>query len=309
MLFLLIGGRFQYVQAQHDSLGVSFIAYWSPGDIYEFKITKIKQEWNEAIMTKNDSSQYVAQFEVLDSTESSYKIKWRFKDGFLRKYNIPKWIFEKIAKYEIDEIVYTTTELGEFVEIENWKSLGTKMKAFAIELMKLEDPEINKKELQHKMAPIFEMYESKEGLEQLFFKEILHFHEPFGGQYPAKEIIEYKEAIITPISEEPIKVDAKLFIDSIDFDKKYCILINETKLNPDDTKRALLGFFNRLDVKKDEIETALKTTKLDISDYFHYEYYYDPGIPIKIEINRKVIMDIVNKKNQGIEKMIIERIE
>ena len=69
--------------AQSDSTNVAFVSYWSVGDEWHFRITKIKEQWKEGVLAKKDSSQYIAWLEVIDSTENSYKIKWSFENAIL----------------------------------------------------------------------------------------------------------------------------------------------------------------------------------------------------------------------------------
>lgn len=89
------------VFSQSQSKKKSFVSYWSKGDNYDFKITKVKQQWRESELIKNDSTQYIANFKVIDSTASSYKIKWSYKTDLKNTYNIPDELLQKFAKYEM----------------------------------------------------------------------------------------------------------------------------------------------------------------------------------------------------------------
>ena len=120
---------------QTDTTKVAFIAYWSKGDSYDFKVTKVKKQWTNDKLTKNDSTQYIANFKVLDSTEKSYTLQWSFKNLLASNYreNLNKLYEDKqavndiIKKYDVTKVIYKTDEYGEFLEIINWKDISTLM--------------------------------------------------------------------------------------------------------------------------------------------------------------------------------------
>lgn len=200
-------------QAQTDSSAVPFVAYWSTGDAYNFKVTKIKQKWTNEILTKNDTSQYVAHFEVIDSADKSYKIKWTFENNLINTRDIPKDIQEKFSAFKQSEIIYTTTELGEFRAIENWEEFGTFMKEMFDTLIDSKSGEdgLDKEKFRAVMQPIMAAYTSREGLEQVVFKELQYFHFPFGMEYAVKDTLEYEETLPNLLGGTPIKGKGKLF--------------------------------------------------------------------------------------------------
>ena len=46
--------------AQVDTTKVSFIAYWSVGDVYKYEVSKYKKQWRGEDLIKNDYSKYLA---------------------------------------------------------------------------------------------------------------------------------------------------------------------------------------------------------------------------------------------------------
>ena len=46
--------------------------------------------------------------------------------------------------------------------------------------------------------------------------------------------------------EQPIKADAKLSIVETDFENFYCVLKEESTINPDDTKRQVISLFKKI---------------------------------------------------------------
>lgn len=150
------------------------------------------------------------------------------------------------------------------------------------------------------------MYSSKEGIEQFVFKELLLFHFPFGGEYLRDEVVEYEESLPNMFGGDPIQGDGKIFFKSVDFDKKHCVMINQLKLNPDDAKTMLLGIIKRLGVQDEEFDSFVEEAQFDIIDNNYFEYYYNPGIPVKIETQRESIFKVMSESGKRVEKTIIE---
>ncbi|MBL0340791.1 MAG: hypothetical protein IPP71_07655 [Bacteroidetes bacterium] len=73
---------------------------------------------------------------------------------------------------------------------------------------------------------------------------------------------------------EPIKGDAKIVFESVDFKKSRCIFIQQMKLNPDDTKRVMMQVLSSMGLKDHEMELAMQSAKFDINDTNRFEYLY-----------------------------------
>jgi hypothetical protein len=46
--------------SQSDSTKVSFVAYWSLDDAYEYKVSKIKKQYKEGKLVKDRKSEYTS---------------------------------------------------------------------------------------------------------------------------------------------------------------------------------------------------------------------------------------------------------
>lgn len=313
-ILLLIFTSTSYCQI--DSTKVSFIAYWSKGDSYDFKVTKIKKRWTNDNLTKNDSTQYVANFKVLDSTENSYTIQWSFKNNLINTYkkNLNK-IYEDekaindiVKKYDVTKIVYKTDEFGEFLEIINWQEVGDLMTKMLGELEKsiqIRKPD-KLKEVTKAMEPFTQIYSSKEGIEQLILYELQFFHFPFGSEYDVNSPFEYEQELPNLVGGEPIKGKAKLSIIEVDFEELYCVMKEEVVLNSDDTKRLVIMFLKKMGIEGNKAEEIMKTAVFDIADLNYYQYYYDPGVPHRVYGSRNTILNMENTKVKIFEELEIE---
>jgi hypothetical protein len=296
---------------QDDQSAVPFVAYWSIGDSYDFKVTKINKQWKDHVLSKNDSTSYIVNFKVIDSTESSYRIKWVYQTDF-SQFNIPDEFTDKFSQYKLTEVIYLTNEFGEFIEIENWQEISKMIKSLMndyITILTQENESIDKERLLKSIQPLKAIYDSQEAIELIVFKEIQYFHFPFGVELPVDEKTVYEDLLPNMLGGEPIRGNTALYFKEVDFDESYCLLIQEMNLNKDDTKELLLTFFRQIEIAENELSQAVKSAKFEITDYNEFEFYFFPGVPIKIETKRESLIDIQNEKARGLETVRIQFVE
>ncbi|MBR9757877.1 MAG: hypothetical protein GYB39_07320 [Algicola sp.] len=298
------------VFSQIDTTKVAFVSYWSIGDSYNFKVSKTLQQWKEGTLTKDERHDYIANFTVIDSTESSYTITWSFENDLGNTYQIPEKLVDKFAKYQITEIEYKTSEVGDLIEILNWKEVGETMNNMFDDIIEVlgEKDEKKKETLKTTMQPFKQIYSSKQGVEQLVLKELQYFHFPMGVEFDITEPIFYDEELPNMFGGKPIKAKAKLYFENVDFEESFCVVKQDMSLDPDDTRDILKQVFKKMDLDKKGLKKALKTAVFEINDKNTYEYYYNPGVPHKIEAIRETVIDINQEKGKRIDKTIIELI-
>ena len=129
-----------------------------------------------------------------------------------------------------------------------------------------------------------------------------------GVEFDISEPLLYEDELPNMFGGNPIKADGKIYFDNVDFEEGFCIMYQELTLNPDDTMQLLKDFFIQSKIDGEALEKALKTAEIKINDKNTYEYYFDPGVPHKIETFRESIININNEKSKSIEKTIIELI-
>ncbi len=295
---------------QSDSTKISFVSYWSIGDSYDFKVSKIKQQWKKGVLSEDEKQEYIANFTVIDSTENSYTIRWSYENDLGNTYRIPEKLLSKLSKYKITEIEYKTSEVGELIEILNWEEVGKTMNNMFDDMVEVLSQEDSKKRESYKtaMQPIKEIYSSKQGVEQLVLKELQYFHFPMGVELNISEPTYFDDELPNMFGGNPIKAKSKLYFESIDFDESFCVLKHEMNLNTVDTREFLEQVFKKMSLDDKELEKALQTAVFEIKDTNTYEYYYYPGVPHKIETIRETIVDIDKEKSKRIDKTIIELI-
>jgi hypothetical protein len=294
--------------SQSDSTKVSFVAYWSLGDAYEYKISKIKKQFKEGKLVKDRKSEYTALFQVIDSTETSYTINWKYENDLGNNYNIPAELIEKFSKYKFTEVKYKTSETGEFLEILNWKEVSellTNMIGDIVSVLGEENKEV-KNVLEKTMKPFKKLYTTKQGIEQLVIKELQYFHFPLGYEFNTKETLTYVDELPNMFGGNPIKANATVFFESVDINEDFCVFKQELNMDSNDSLEMLKLIFKKLGIKDNKLKKALKTSKFEIKDRNTYEYYFYPGLPHKIETERTSIINIDSEKGKRIDKTIIE---
>ncbi|MCB0442963.1 MAG: hypothetical protein KDC50_02835, partial [Flavobacterium sp.] len=237
--------------SQTDSTKVAFVSYWSVGDSYDFNITKITKKWDKDNQVKEDKKEYQANFTVVDSTADSYTIRWSYANELKKNYQIPDELAEKFAKYSVTEIIYKTSEVGDFVELVNWKEISKNMQNMFGDLIAVlgkEDKNL-KKQLEEALNPMLELYNSKEGIESLVLKELQYFHYPMGVEFDYSEPFLYDDELPNLLGGEPIKGKGKLTFTNVNLEEGFCIMKQELTLDPEDTKKLILDVFKRMNIE------------------------------------------------------------
>ena len=308
IIFLTLNSFLFY--SQIDSTKVAFVSYWSIGDSYNFKVTKTNQQWKENALVKDTKQEYIANFEVVDSTETSYSIKWSYNNDLGNTYKIPQELLDKFSKYETTEILYKTSELGDLIEITNWEEVSQTMKNMFDDIINVlgKDNESLTNILKQSLEPLKNIYSTKQGIEELVLKELQYFHFPMGVEFDITEPVLYDEELPNMFGGNPIKGKVKLTFQDVDFEEGFCTIKQEMNLNPEDTKQLLRQVIEKMNLANDKMEEMFKTAVFEIKDNNTYEYYFDPGIPHKIETIRESIIDFDNTKGKRIDTTTIELI-
>jgi len=298
----------KFVSAQVDTTSVPFIAYWNKGETHKYQVTKIEESWQAGTLEKSDSSTYEAKFEVIDSTETSYTIKWSFENSLMKDLDDLEAILSKLSKYKVTDIIYTTTETGEYVGIENWEEISNMAKdIFDTAFDSTTDGESRK--LKKQLASFTDIYSSKESIEQVIFKELQYLHFPFGYEYETNDTITYTQELANMFGGDPFIGDTKFYFENVDFEKKRCTFIQEMTLQQEQVLKAIEGLFKKMKMKDKEFRKAMKTALFEIKDVNKFEYLYEQGLPLFIETVRTSAINIASEEGEKIDKLRIELID
>lgn len=293
---------------QADTTKIAFIAYWSIGDSYDFKISKEAKTWEHGELTEENYEEYIANFTVIDSTENSYTISWSYEVNLINTYELPQEFTDIVSKYDLTEVIYKTTEYGEFVEILNWKEISQMISEMFDELNKAFEDEKLPEEFYEFMRSFKDIYKSQQGIEEILLQEILFIHFPLGYEFDPNQVLNYKDYLPNFFAEEPMEADAKIYFKNVDRTHGSCVMKHELSINPDATKQMLRQLFAKLNFDNEEYEEHLKSSRIEINDNNLFEYYYYPGIPHKIERTREIVVELDEENMRKDEVLIMELI-
>ena len=316
LFFTLISS---HLFAQSDST-VSFVAYWHKGETQKYKVIKKKLTNRNGKQTQNEVNSYLTSFTVLDSTATSYLVEYKYENTL---FNSSPELTQQMSslgdKYRYLTVKYKTDELGAFQGIENWKEVGNMMND--IFTLVIKNTESSKKiDLEKAMKPMKEMYSSKEGIERLVFKELQSFHSPYGGEFSLADTIRYEDMLPNLVGGDPIRANALLYFNPIDYETGTCTFINELNPDPEGIRKMITDMTSKImsttnfgsaaekKQKMSEMREAFANMKMDIKDYSTYTYDLESTWPTLVTTKRTTIMELPGDSGNIIEETIIERV-
>lgn len=301
----LLSFFFSNVSGQSDSLFIPIAAYWEKGDQYDFRVTKVKKTWHDRKITLDDSIQYIARFYVTHADSDSYTIEWSLKNYFFDLLKLPPEVFEKFSSYQTLRVLYKTDQFGVFREIQNWQEIS-RMINDLFEESALRSPEPQK--LIESLKPMLSVYNTKRGIEQLLFKELLLMHFPFGKQYEKGRLYNYTEPIPVMMNSEPVTGNGVIFVRMSSQQARRCELVQRMEVFPDSAKKMLESYFHSLGMRPQSIPGTIASSTVKVNEENIYDYYYFPGIPEILTASRETLIDVLEDKVRQTDLMIIEHI-
>ncbi len=297
--------------SQDDSTKIPFVAYWSIGDSYDFKILKSQKTWSENEITKDDQHEYIANFTVIDSTKDSYTIVWKYDLDPNEFLEIPNEYKESFSKFNQIAVKYKTTETGVFVEILNWQEVSEVMNDLIDQIvLEVAGKDAEKRdELNSYFGPLKQLFLSKQGVEELVYKDIQLFHLAIGQEFDTKEPLIVEGFMPNMFGGDPIKATTKIEVEDVLLKEKFCSIKQETRIDSEGTKAMVLDLLKRMNLDVEEMEIIIETAVLEFVDSTEFNFFYDPCIPLLIETRREMIMNINGEDLKFLDKTVIELVE
>jgi hypothetical protein len=289
---------------------VQIAAYWKAGNYYDFKITKVKSNWQSGKQIQNDSLQYTARFAVVNADTSSYFISWTFRNPYFDAFGLPEASHKKFPQYEKVIIFYKTDKYGAFAGIENWRDIAQMMSELLKESIHVKNADTTSGIIEAKkaMEPLIALYGTQRGVEQLVFKELSMLHFPLGKQYTRGKFYNYTEKIPVMRNTGPVTGNGIFFIRKDNRKEQRCELVQRMKILPDTASNYLEGYFTKIGMRKEAIPAAIKSSKLEVSDNNIFDYLYYPGIPVKITVSRETVIKVLDDNIRQLDETFIEKI-
>ena len=299
---------YSQTETKSDTTKVAFIAYWSKGDSYKFKMVKSIERIKNDKSIRNDSIVYNAFFKVLDSTATSYKISWKYNCDILYSLNLPEKLKKDKKTITEIEVIYTTDETGSGVDIENWKTISD------IYTKTINDVKTNLTPEEDKIYssvinPILNAISKKEGIEEYCAKELKLIHFPFGVEFDPEEELTYNQIIPSPYSKEGLKAETRVYFEEHNYKDSHCTFYSELNIDPEDSKKMLTSLLKNMGIKDKDLKQNIKKSKYEINDVNGYDYIYNPGVPMYIINTRTVVINLKDQNESRIDTIEIEFID
>lgn len=305
--------------SQTDSTKIGFVAYWSKGDSYDFIVSKVEKKWKKGELEKNDSSRYMANFLVIDSTENSYTIQWTMKDfwknntenNVLEYFENSSELISILLEHDFTKIIYETDELGELKEVLNWKEITdglNKIFEKVFDKLKSSSPSEKEDDIRENLKRLFANLSSKEAILSHFYPELTIFHFPMSYEFETDKPIEFEQEFPNGFSDELFIGDSVLTFLEVDYENYICYFSEEVKVREDDVRGFLKNFFQTMNLNDEKAEEVIETSKIDMNDFNVYAYAWDPCIPIYIKTSRNTEFDFGDLKIDSYNAIYIEMI-
>lgn len=216
------------------------VSYWKKGDTRDL-LVKISKEKNVSGRLSKDGVTYEAAVKVLDETDKSYTVEWRYKNVNVEKVDNPimKGILEMS---EGQKVVYKTDELGAFKELVNWKELRKEMHKA---LDRLEKELGGNQAAKAAVGQVKEIYTTKANIESSL-KDIQLYHSPYGAEYTLNERITAETVLPNILGGDPLPAKLEVEMTDLKPEKNYCKIVTRQKVDEEKVKKVVLDFFKKM---------------------------------------------------------------
>lgn len=311
-LATIIALFFSLIAIAQDKDAESFpiVSYWSKGDVFNYKLTKLKTKISNGKTELQDSSIYNLTFEILDETDTSYTIKYTKVPSYIYLFS-PSILKENIDQIS-EEITYYTDEFGMLQGLKNPEetinTINDKMtKLLEIALYNAQNGEqANLDKTKNSLKNML----NEENVLSLIYKELTYFHFLYGYEFSSVEKVSYEDVLPNPFGGEAFLADAEISVSSFDVENTTCTLNHLMTIKPEALKKFIYGFVEKMNSSMNTAEkTQLKEMNFQISDNNSFQMDYDYGLPINIHTNRTIRIKMKEDNSVVKDESIIELID
>lgn len=199
-----------FAQINMEDSTVQVVSYWDKGEKQNYAISLEKIKLKDGDTTAKELITYEVEVSVIDSSKNSYTVQWDYKNFETNQVDDLTQALTKLNKNM--KVVYKTDELGNFLEVVNWKDIRDyNQKSIAVLKKKYSNiPEIDKI-----IKQVENNFNSKEAIESVSIKDIQQFHSFHGGKYKLQEELAEKIKVPNLLTGVPFDADFSLYLDEI----------------------------------------------------------------------------------------------
>lgn len=283
LLIALILFCCQQIHAQEiDSIAV--IAYWNIGEKQAYELTKKEKTIKDGKVSKNEESKVYISFEVLDSAENNYLLKYKNDSIYVSDLNKNTKAYKDGIEQVLGSVEYhfLTDEYGEFESLQNWEEVRDKILAL-VKLNISTNKSKAKDEDKKAYEALISFLEDKAFLQNYLLKDIQVLFNDHGYVYAVGDTLKYEEELSMPFGNKIIPANGT-FVVEYNEDSNEAIYNTYIKIDPEVGKKAIL-----------EVLASLYD-KLDLNDQGNMDKFAEEtkDATMDIEIKSVVTYDLVS---------------
>lgn len=290
---------------------IAIIAYWEQDDQQKYEYTKRTLEQNNDEKAENEQTQKTVSFTIKEATPENYLVEYKTENllGDNPAGKIPgvQEIIQKLTeelRYE-----YVTDEMGEFIELKNWKEVSDANIKLTKMLMGLQGgtSKERKKAKEAAKSMINQMIGTQEGMETFMRKEINPFILYHGYVFPLNMDTEYDEEVSNLFGGENFPARGTFKIIELDKENHTVKFASTLSMDSEKSKEILAEtmkkMFDRLSESmgetqdEEELNKMLKNMKYEMTEESYIIYDYETGWVLESKDLRKTTLNMSGEKN------------
>jgi hypothetical protein len=205
-----------YAQISLSDSSVQTVAYWKKGETYSFSVSLEEFKVVEKDTTERTKTSYTVDMLVLDSTETTYDVRWTYRDmttDWGKRDSLFLSIMDRISAIKGGEIVeFRTDEYGSFIEMTNWEQIRD---YYQIVSDSVSSSFSGFPEVIQMMNSMFGIYKNRNAIEKGVIKDVHQFLNFHGGAYRLNEPSKGKLQYPSVISDRLLDADVSIELDKI----------------------------------------------------------------------------------------------
>lgn len=282
----------------------------------KYKVTKINSQQDKNGI-KLDSSSYTFTFKILDSTANEYRIEWVCDESPVGDVSeeISQLIEDKLGDFRM---IYKVDHQGVFKEIENWQQMGDFFKE--VVLIQLKQANKDTSDINPVNRQLLQVYSSKFGIENVVLKEIRLFHFPYGYEHTTKDTLTFQQDFPNPLTAGVVKGTTKYYFSDVNAKTHQAIFNQKSIIDGVEANKILSSVLDKYltaskpTTKKDkadslELKNSISKMKFANNTSLHFLYNYQNNLPVKINFEQLIDVDLKIYDLHKSAKIIIERID
>lgn len=280
ILILFIG------KSLSSQISVQAVGYWDMNEKYEYKGSYQKYKVTGKDTVFESDMTYDVIVKITDSTSSSYKVEWLYKNHTFKRGN-------KIAQLisnpnDSVKVEFITDELGAFKEVLNMEELlSFYYKKFKTLIKKAED-----KELKKILNLVNNQFKNENFIKNNSYKDLLNFYTFHGAKYDLKKDYEAKMKTGNNYGGESFDTDVTVWLDEIDSENNNFVMRSYQKVDSIQLKNAVSKYLKASINKIPEI-----TNETYIANRIHGTGWTTYSI---------VTREVKSENSKNVEEYIIE---